>query len=301
MIQPNGIKSSEVILRFSTSGSDNKREILLNADIDTSKGETSFQVKIPPLPDFSLLYLQNMLLKNGKEKGYRVTASLKLCKNHQYELIYNVEMKEKRLENDATKSFRVQTEPTIVSERSLSLRTSYNSYSISIVNHKTRLNTKILLSCENIDLSGAWLHTLLPSSLWETDLKAWIEFQITGEDEEKDKPVKKRQIICFIRDPQSITELNADLLRMNGRNQLIVNAIKKEICSQKVLVCMLANHNYDFVNKLTYLCKKLVCTHFHCTVTFYFQLRWCFSNFQYMRPTIQLSFSLRPLHTITMY
>ncbi|GFQ77261.1 apolipoprotein B-100, partial [Trichonephila clavata] len=247
MIQTNEMRSSEVILKFSTAGRDNKQEMLFNADINTSKGKMSFKVKIPPLPDFSILYLQNMLLKNSKGNGYRVTASMNLCKNYQYELIYNVEMKEKRIEKDGAESSGVKTEATIVCERYFSLGTPHNSYRSSVVNHKNRLNTKILLSYENIDLSGAWLHTLLPSSLWETDLKAWIEFQITGEDEEKDKLVKKRQIICFIRDPQSIIELNADLMRMSGRNQLIVNAMKKEICSQKVLA--FASFYYDLRNE----------------------------------------------------
>ncbi|GBL98838.1 Apolipoprotein B-100 [Araneus ventricosus] len=244
-VESSNFKSKELTVKFSTSGSENKREIFLKADVDESKGETKILVEVPELPDFGISYIQNSPLEY-KEKRHSTVMILKLQKGHEYRLIYN---EEKRLDqtgvNTESTSQPLQEEKALVYEYLLSLDTPYNSYRFSKENHKhgDDEKTKVLLSYENLNSSRKWLHTILPESFWESETKAWVQFQINWKGEKVYSQAVSRRTVCFIKDPKTVIDLNANSFEMNEREQININLTKTEIATGKLL--SFANYTYD--------------------------------------------------------
>ncbi|CAL1261606.1 unnamed protein product [Larinioides sclopetarius] len=245
-VESSKYKSKELIVKFSTSGSENKREVYLKANVDESKGETKFFVEIPEFPDFGLSYIQNAPLEY-KEKRHSTIMILKLEKGREYRIIYN---EEKRLgqtgENSESTAQPLQEENALVHEHLISLDTPYNSYRFSKENHKhgDDEKTKVLFSYENLNTSWKWLHIILPETFWESETKAWVQFQIHWKAEKVYSQAVSRETVCFIKDPKTVIDLNANSFEMNEREQININLTKTEISTGKLL--SFANYTYDF-------------------------------------------------------
>ncbi|XP_055927217.1 uncharacterized protein LOC129958641 isoform X2 [Argiope bruennichi] len=237
MVESSNKKSKEVILKFSTSGSENKREIFLKTDVDESGDKTKLLVEIPALPDFGISYTQNSP-EEDNENRHSTIMILQLHKGHEYRFIYN---EEKRLDQTEgkrkTSNQSVQDEKAIMNEYLLFLDTPYNSYRFSRENHKNGDDEKIvgLLSYENLNSSRKWLHTILPASFWENETKAWIQFQISWKGEKNLIETDNWRTVCFLKDPHTVINLNASSFEVNEREQININLTKTEISTGKLL------------------------------------------------------------------
>ncbi|GIY85245.1 apolipoprotein B-100, partial [Caerostris darwini] len=248
-IESTEAKSKDLIIKFSTSGSEDKREIFVKFEADDTKGERKALVEMPTYPDFIISYLQKKPLENSKErKRYTEVLILKLRKDHEYQLIYNEEDRlDNRLGNVAADESPTDKKPAaLVHEQVLSLDTPYNSYRLSKEDSKNEEDTKmkVFFSYDNRNPSKKWLDTILPPSFWETEGKAWLLFQINWKEPKVFTDTTTRQTVCFVKDPHAIIYLDANSFEMTGREQTNINLTKTEINTGKLLG--FANFTYDF-------------------------------------------------------
>ncbi|GIY95563.1 apolipoprotein B-100 [Caerostris extrusa] len=248
-IESTEAKSKDLIIKFSTSGSEDKREIFLKFEADDTKGERKALVEMPAFPDFIISYLQKKPLENSKErKRYTEVLILKLRKDQEYQLIYNEEDRlDNRLGNVAADESPTDKKPAaLVHEQVLSLDTPYNSYRLSKEDSKNAEDTKmkVFFSYDNRNPSKKWLDTILPPSFWETEGKAWLLFQINWKEPKVFTDTTTRQTVCFVKDPHALIYLDANSFETAGSEQININLTKTEINTGKLLG--FANFTYDF-------------------------------------------------------
>ncbi|CAL1261604.1 unnamed protein product, partial [Larinioides sclopetarius] len=251
IVESSEFKSKELIVKYSTSviyflsGSESKHEIFLKVVVDDSKGERKILVEIPELPDFGFAYIQ----KEHKEKRYSTIVILKLEKGQEYRLTHN----EGKILDQTELKYKSKNQPlpkrVLVYEYLLSLDTPYNRYEISKENHKhgDDEKTKVLLSYENQNSSGKWLHTILPESLWESEKKAWFQFEINWKGEELNSQAVNHKTVCFkffCFDPKILIHLNANSFALSLTEQVNMNSAKTEISTRKFLMPSHSLHGF---------------------------------------------------------
>ncbi|GFS46673.1 apolipoprotein B-100 [Nephila pilipes] len=257
-VMPSESKSKELVIRFSTPGSEKKREILFKADVDKYKEDIKLQVIVPELPDFNFIYSQNIPLENSKGKKQRYMVILKLNKDSEYQLMYNDEAKE---EEKSEKNYAVTNESPkeeVISfsnfEQFLSINTPTSIYRYSREHYSKGddEHIKVLLLYENKDPSVKWLHKILPPSMWETDTKSWVEMRIDWKGEETETQASTRQTLISIRDPQTSTDFVANYFDVMERQQITINVTKTHISDGKLLGFANFTFNYFLIDDVTH-------------------------------------------------
>lgn len=81
-----------------------------------------------------------------------------------------------------------------------------------------------------------WLGKILPAWLWETESKAWIQFEINWKPVISQSASVKRQAVCFIKDPRYVIELDAMKVHTAGHERFNFNLTKTEKLNSKLVV-----------------------------------------------------------------
>ncbi|XP_035211652.1 uncharacterized protein LOC118185843, partial [Stegodyphus dumicola] len=240
-------KSKELILRFSTPGSENSREIYVTANMNETNGEMKFELKPTASSNFLISFIRDIITDSGKNIGYKSVAILKLDKDQQYQLTYKQQdkMEEREDFEDGNKSPKPQKVFLTTDERFLSLETPYNRYSWNIQHFKKGENEQkeLLLSFENLNSKENTLSGILPDIYWENESKAYVQFRINWKEPKRNSNSISRQTVCFVHFPKSNIELVGNSLEMSGREQINVNLTRNAKPSGKLLGFL--NFTYD--------------------------------------------------------
>ncbi|KFM77310.1 Apolipoprotein B-100, partial [Stegodyphus mimosarum] len=240
-------KSKELVLRFSTPGSENNREVYVTANMNETNGEMKFELKPTASSNFLISFIRSIITDNGKNSGYKSAAVFKLGKDQQYQLIYKQQdkMEEREDFEDGNKSPKPQKVFLTTDERLIALETPYNRYSWNIQHYKKGENEQkeLLLSFENLDSKENTLSGILPDIYWENESKASAQFRINWKEPNKNSNSISRQTVCFLHFPKSSIELVANSLKMSGREQTNINLTRSAKPSGKLLGFL--NYTYD--------------------------------------------------------
>ncbi|XP_055952145.1 uncharacterized protein LOC129988064 isoform X2 [Argiope bruennichi] len=224
-MRPQEMKPHETIVKYSTVGSTNRREIFFIIGNDKLKSEVKFQLKIPSLPQFNL-YLRSLKgIRNDK-----TVMNLTLFESYYYELIYEANYNLLKNHTDANK----MSMDSKVQERLLSFRSPFNKYSVTLMDYgkKRSESTKVLLTYNSFNLDSRWLYEILPESFWETNTTAWLQIYIFWNREMNEN---SQQQICIIEDPHSVTHLSTGFLRFNGGERKYICVSKRQTFDGKLL------------------------------------------------------------------